>query len=73
MEFYLLITSLGFFPATTRSTKVSSNRNTSNVNVWTNNIGVIKKSGVILSGISDNFLILVNQYFTNELIDTYVT
>ena len=33
----------------------------------------IENSGVILSGISEHFLIFVNQYLTNELLDNHVT
>ena len=41
--------------------------------MWTNNIGAVKNSGMILSGISDHFPIFVNQYLTNEILDTHVT
>ena len=65
MEFYLLFTSLGFFPKITRPTRVSTNSKTLNDNVWTNNIGAVKNSDVILSGISGHFPMFVNQYLTN--------
>ena len=42
-------------------------------NVGTNNIGAVKISGVILSGLSNHFPIFFSQYLTNELIDTNVT
>ena len=48
MEFYLFFTSLGFFPTKTRPTRISSNNKTLIDNVWTNNIGAVKSSGVIL-------------------------
>ena len=73
MGFYLLFTSLGFFPTITRPTGVSSSSNTSIGNVWTNNIGAFKNIGVIQSGISDHYTILDNQYLINELLDTHVT
>ena len=38
-----------------------------------NNIIVVENSGVFLLKISDNFLIFVNQYLTNEPIDTLIT
>ena len=72
MVFYLLFTSLGFLP-TMRPTRVSSSSNTLIDNVWTNNIGTVKNSGVILSGNSDHYQIFVNQCLTNELLDTRVT
>ena len=73
MDFCLLFTSLGFFSTITRPTRVSSNSKTLFDNVWTNNIGAVKNSGVILSGISDHYPIFVNQCLTNELLDTRVT
>ena len=41
MEFYLLFSSLGFFPTITTPTRVSSCSNTFNGNVWTNKIGAV--------------------------------
>ena len=41
--------------------------------MWTNNKGLVKNSGVILSRISDPISIFANQYLTNELLDTLVT
>ena len=61
MDFYLLFTSLGFLPTITRPTRVSSSRNTLIDIVWTNNIGTLKNSGMILSGFSDHYTIFVNQ------------
>ena len=73
MEFHSLFTSLGFHPTLTRSTRASSSSITLIDNVWTNSIDAVKNSGVILSGITDHFPTFVNQYLTNELLDTHVT
>ena len=73
MMFYLLFTSLGLFPSVTRPTRVSSNSKTFFDYVWTNNIGALKNSGVILSGISHQFPIIFNQCLINDLLDTHVT
>ena len=67
MEFYLLFVSPGYFPSITRPTKVSCSSNTLIANVWINNIGAVKNSGVILSGNSDYYPIFGYQDITNEL------
>ena len=72
-EFYLLHTSLEFFPTMARTTRVSSNSCSLIDNVWTNSIAAVKKSGLILSGIADTFPIFVNQYLATDLLDTLAT
>ena len=72
MESYLLFTSLGFFPTITRPTRVSSYSKFLIDNVGINNIGAVKNSGVILSGISDHFPIFFNQYLKKKTLDTHV-
>ena len=52
---------------------MSSNSKTLIDNVWTNNMGAVKNSGMILSGISDHFPIFVNHDLTNVILDTQVT
>ena len=61
------------FSTITRPTKVSSNNKTLIDKVWINNIGAVKMSGVILSGISGLYLIFLNHYLTNEKLDTRET
>ena len=73
IEFYLLFTSLGFFPKMTRPARVSSDSKIFIDNVWTINIDAVKNRGVILSRILNHFPIFVNQYLTKELLDTHVT
>ena len=71
--FYLLITSIGYFPTLKRPTLVSSNSETLIENVWTNNIGADKIRDVILSGFFYCFPTFFNQYLANELLGTDVS